>query len=115
MSKQLELYDIVCYNNQNYEILSDRGIGFRKRVYLAQNLNTKEFNMIFYPCTTFNHNNINININKFKNDIDLIENIYKTYGNKCKIIPYFTSKESLVIITNFIDKNRYLYQFLCDE
>lgn len=106
--------DINTYNNIDYKIIQDNGLGFRKKSFVAVNCLTNELVTIFIPSITKTFNDIEFNKLQFKNDIDELLNIYNLYPNKCKIIPIYTSKDDLVIITKFI-KGSILYKYLCDS
>lgn len=103
--------DIPCH----YKIIKECGIGLRKKVYIGYDTKTNNKIHIFIPTTTINFNNLELNQEKFKNDIDLLENLYKIHKNNCNIIPLYYCKKNLVIITKYISKNSIVYKYLSEE
>jgi hypothetical protein len=104
--------DIYC-NNEIYKIIKEIGIGYRKKAYLAKNKKTNEYVIVFEPEITLNYNNMNENILKFKKDIDILENIFKKFKDKCNIKPLYLSKDDMIIITKYFD-GKIFYRYLCE-
>lgn len=104
-------HQTYIFNGTLYKIIGDMGLGFRKKAFTALNQTTNKIEIIFFPDVTEKYNDINENKQKFLDDIDELNLLYKAHGDKCIIKPMYTSKKEYVIITNYI-QGRILYRYL---
>lgn len=100
----------VTYNNVDYCILHSCGLGPSKKAFLACPKNAPfQTVFAFYPI-----NHTPDILQKFHNDIKLINHAYASFPQNSKLVPLFTCTTENVIITKYTPHTRYLYQFLYD-